>query len=306
MQEPSAHDEFIKKPLTIEEILSPINGNQYELMGAINAPGDLGAIGLLSTNESISPGGLDIGTPDGYIVGSGNGAIWEMLENFPQGNLPKGIVSMDINPDVILSGKILVALAKGQRGDLTADEAMNWLYGKYIFPKSNPTLKNIEKEKIETLAKEVIFNETNPKFQKVLMDNIENGTFFAKLQQVRQIFEEEGFKGPKHKKDGSMNISAIINNNWDSIKRLAKEGKIFFAHSDIANPNTIQFIADSLPDIKNSKNIIYTSNIVDSRYRKEVDVLEKLNPSSLSSYVFTTRADNYVLKSAKTPPRRAN
>jgi hypothetical protein len=293
-------------PQTLEELLAPIHTRYYETMGAAEVHAATGRLGILNTNEHLPATGLKIvPPPNGYIIGSGNGAIWEMLEHFPEGTLPKGIVSLDISPIVTLSGKMVTALAKGARGNLDARGAINWLYGEYIFDKS-PGLPRIGQTEIEALAREVAMKETNFQFRQVLLGVIDNGTFFKEIGATRAACELEGFTGPVHRGEKKrMNMPSLIYQRWETIKQLAKEGKIFFAHSDIANPSTINFIAEVLPDIGTSRNILYTSNIVDFRYRQEIDVLERLNPNKMSVYVFTTQSpDNYGLKTAASPPRR--
>lgn len=294
-------------PQTLEELLAPIHSRYYEMMGAAEVHAAAGVLGILNTNEHLPTAGLKIiPPPNGYIIGSGNGTIWEMLEHFPEGTLPKGIVSLDISPIVTLSGKTVTALAKGARGDLDTRGAINWLYGDMIFDKYDPSLPRIGKTEIEALAREVAMKETNLQFRQVLLGVVENGTFFKEIQATRAACELDGFTGPVHRGEKKrMNMPSLIYQRWGTIKQLAKEGKIFFAHSDIANPSTINFIAEVLPDIGTSRNILYTSNIVDERYRHEVDVLEMFNPNKMSTYVYTTQTpDNYGLKTAASPPRR--
>jgi hypothetical protein len=288
---------------TLEQKLAGMyDDSNYDRLGGGNAERS-GAIGVLVTNENTLPGRVRIPeSTDGYIIGTGNGAIWAMLDMFPKGNEPKGIISLDRDPSVILSGMVLVELAK--RG-ISKEEAVAYLFDEFYLDRSlRHTLEDIKE-----IAEGIVASDLPPKFNDVLFQ-----AFLGPFKRDMSFSREKhygDYKRPKydHEKGpygefDKINIAAIIYDNWDKIKKLAQEGKIFFAHSDIANPATIDFIAKQIPEIRTARNLIYTSNIVDYRYRSEVDALQGFNTQDQSTYVFTTqKPDNYTLRSSSVPPR---
>ena len=280
---------------TMEEKLAGMySSTNYEKMGG-GSPERAGVAGVLCSNESFFPENLVvIPSPDGYIIGTGNGAIWSMLELFPPGQLPKGIVSIDRDPSVVLSGKLLVELAK--RG-VPKEEVMAYVYGDSI--REFGYISHDLNEAME-IARELANKEDNPEFRKVLVKALEAGDFRRDMGFCRERhfgdYDKPLFEEGKSSFEirGRINVPAIIYKHWDGIVKLAREGKIFFAHSDIGNEETLNFLAANLPEAPGTRNIIYTSNVVDSRYRYEVDGLQRFNSEGRSTYVFTTqREDDY-------------
>jgi hypothetical protein len=268
-----------------------------------------GVAGVMVSNESFLPENLRLlPPPDGYIIGAGNGAIWSMLELFPQGILPKGIISLDYDPAVVLSGKVVVELAK--RG-LSREEAVSYFFGDYM-SKPGGTRGDYYKHTVDeviALAREIAAKEQNPQFRQAMLDAVDKGEFVHDARFMRQRHEME-YKDPLFEVGtgslevkGRINTAGIIYKHWDKIVKLAQAGKIFFAHADIGDSKAINFIDTQIPDIKTSRNILYTSNVVDFRYRRDVNALQRLSPDGNSYYVYTTqKPDNYILKATHTPP----
>lgn len=299
---------------TPEESLSEIYlpGN-YERMVAKPFTERAGVAGVGCTNESFYPERMKPpNSLDGYLIGTGNGAIWTMLELFPEATDPKAVISLDIDPSVILSGKVVVEMAK--RG-ISREEAVAYLYGDYSRPSGGrPGEFYIHKvEEVIDLAREIALREQNLQFRQALLDALEKGEFVKDVKFMRERHDMDHNKplyesgsGPLEIK-GRINTAAMLYKHWDQIVRLAKSGRIFFGYSNIKNEQTLDFITQQLSDITTSNNLIYTSNVVDYRYAADVNELERFNRNGQSIYVSTTqRQDNYVLKITTEPPVRSS
>jgi len=243
----------------------------------------VGTVGILETNEKFILEHLHLSSkPDGYIVGVGNGAIWHMLDLFPDGVLPRGVISLDRDPSVILSGLVLLELG---RREITSDEATTYFYGGKI-------------DALLDIAKNLVQNEPGDRFKQTLNDVVSTGQFAQDLEVLYWLETHPDIPDIRRRK----NITSVIHRQWPVITTFAKEEKMFFLHSDIADETIVRLIIEHTPDITSCSNILYTSNIVDKRYRKDIDIWELFNPNHLSWYVFTSAKDDYVLQCSRTPP----
>ena len=156
---------------TMEERLAAMYSSQnYKLIGG-GSPERHGMAGVLATNESFNRDKLKVEPlPNGYIIGTGNGAIWSMLELFEGGSPPRGIVSVDQDPAVILSGMALVELAKR---DLSKKEAVAYFYGSEFYS-GGPIIAHSLEEMVG-IAQEVADQVDNPEFKQVLREAIGEG-----------------------------------------------------------------------------------------------------------------------------------
>jgi len=275
---------------SLEHTLSTIyDADIYPSMGTGSVP-RIGTAAFLVTNESFDNEICRmIPAPDGYIIGTGNGSIWRMLDLFSPSVLPKGILSLDRDLSVILSGKIIVALAKKF---VSAEEVVQLLYGED--PEDNRNIYLIQ------MAKDIASKETNPIFRNLLLSTINEKKFIDDLCILRHLARVDRPPDIRRRKI----IDQLLISHWDTIEELAQAGNIFFAHSDLGNAHTISYIAKQKPDILMRSNIFYTSNVVDDRYRSELNALELLNPARKSWYVYTSQyPDDYELRVGSDPPQ---
>lgn len=256
-----------------------------------NFTGRSGTAGVLVTNENLDEETTQLSpAPSGYIIGVGNGAIWMMLDLFQPRVLPKGIISLDYDPNVILSGKLLVEFAN--RG-ISPEEAVSYLFGA-----GNVSLQQSVNQVVD-VARSVVAREQNLQFKQVLLNTINNGEFVDDMRLTRTLEKKERLPDLRRRR----NVTETIYRYWNTITDLAQQGNIFFAHSDVADEFTLSFIESSIPEIGSLQNILYTSNLVDSRYKHELNGWQRFNPEGKSWYVFTTQyRDNYVLRASHEPP----
>lgn len=267
----------------IEQALSGFyESDNYQQMGAQTVE-RIGTVGILETNERFIKDNMQLlPKPDGYIIGIGNGAIWYMLNLFQEGTLPKGVISLDRDSCVVLSGKILIELAKQ---GVTRDEAVAFFYEGEI-------------DDILDVARNIVQNEKNYRFKQELDATLNTGQLASDLELLRRLQRNPADSDIRRRK----NITAVISHHWPSITLLAREDKITFLHSDVANETTLKFITAQLPDIIDLRNILYTSNVVDKRYRHELLSWKIFNTSGKGWYIFTSARDDYILQSSHNPP----
>lgn len=267
----------------LEQMLSRFyERDNYQQMGA-QLVERVGTVGILETNERFIAENMKLfPKPDGYIVGVGNGAIWFMLDLFQEGTLPKGVISLDRDPCVVLSGEVLIKLAKRK---VTSEDAAAFFYDGKI-------------DDVLHIVKNIVQNEKNNRCKQEFDAALNTGQFARDLELLHQLEINPTVPDLRRRK----NLTTTILRNWPIITSLAQEGKIMFLHSDVNNVNTLQFITSRLPDISTSRNILYVSNIVDERYRRELNSWEIFNTFGKSWYIFTSARDDYILQSSHQPP----
>ena len=267
---------------SLESSLNCIHSPQNYSLEKMKPAERSGTVAVLVTNETLPEEGLRLDPePDGYILGTGNGNIWSMLSLFGQDQVPKGVISLDHDLGVVLSGKLLVQFAKN---GCSAGETLKKLF--YV-------------NEAVACAKEIALSESDPVFCKALLDLINSG-LFAEDMALLSTLEQEN-RPPDIRRRST--VTHAICENWSIISQLANEGNIVFAHADLVDDHVLELIERQVPDICRSTNILYTSNVVDRRYRNEVNALERFNPDGKSWYVYTSQDyDDYVLRANHFPP----
>ncbi len=250
-----------------------------------------GPVSILTTNERFLAENLAIDPkPDGYVIGTGNGAIWRMLDLFPKDTQPKGIISIDRDPSVILSGKVLIELAKR---NIPPEEAVAYFYGVHAETGVTHTLDDLI-----SVARDVAQKEPNPTLKRTLLETIHNEHF---LHDMKLIHGAAANPSLLHKR-GRKSMAEEFFRYWPAIVQLARQGNVFFVHADIGNRDMLRFLTDKIPDIASSRNVLYVSNLCDRTYQKDLNGLQILNPSGRSWYVFTNETDEYMLRASHEPP----
>jgi hypothetical protein len=272
-------------------------------------PKRAGQVAFLATNESFPNGELvPSRQPDGYIIGVGNGSIWSMLEMFDEENPPKGIIALDIDPSVVLGGMVLVELAKQ---GISREKAIALLYGDIFSDPQRPaTIFPYQLSDLDDIVQKVLNDEQNPNLTKALGSQLIKNTFrkdaeFARYKHGLDYKKPKLLGGPGERR--TLNTPAMIFDHWDTIVKLAQEGKIFFGLADFTNENVLDFISGQIPDATQHTNVIYASNILDHFYRAGLDdanlsALERFNPDGKSFYVSTRTNKKYELEITDAPP----
>lgn len=239
----------------------------------------------LSTNEwidhnfTISDG---ITNPlDGYVIGVGFGHIFKMIDLFPEGMLPRAIICVDVQPEVVLTGRIIV-------------QKLRYAQDKKSFFRS---LYAVTPDEIDA----VIQKEHNPEIA------------IRFLEAVPYI--EELFSNAEYRREiGAYltpSIVDVLTRNFDRLQQLAKSNNIGVVFIDIANIQLIQAIM-TLPNYSTSRNIIYLSNAIDHITQRgldmesinALDVLHALETDRGNVCVDTTQQSlHYKLRIGTLPPK---
>jgi len=253
-----------------------------------------GALALLSTNEILYPEGLktQIGESDGYICGVGFGNILSLVTLYEENNPPKGILSIDLSPEVVLTGRIATELIKTSENfevfkrNLMSGWTLGYLKRQVIKKESSPKIKNaLENVSLEKIS------------QTISREN-------SDIPEVGVVIENRDFS--------RISVLAVIRDNFKLFKKLANEGNIGISLASATDPDTIRSFSD-LPEFNKSKNLIYLTNIIDhittrgTRLGLNNHLLDTLKPyellnNGLNHFIDTTQAKNYILRANSKPP----
>lgn len=270
-------DQHIGVGSRLERAIEGLQSNNQALPPNLS-PEDFGTPGLFITNEWSPASFIDEvrknRIPDGYLVGPTIGNIFSLLDLYSEDTRPKGLVITDINPEIILVGKMFVlALQQYETYDQTRQAIFN----------SNRTDKIIE------LFNQVISNEQNP----LLKTKFENITPERRDLIIGEIFRAYDFNKYKPK-DGifyddsktTINVINAIKKHYTTLRELAINGNIGIVYGDISDPSILESIRD-LPDYDTSTNVVYLSNIADVLYRIDMSTFELVEKfvNNISNYL---------------------
>lgn len=208
-----------------------------------------GVLAIIGTNETVGSGFFEAvqdKKPDGYVVGVGDGNVFTMLHCFPDNVVPKGIVTADIDPRSVASGKLLINKIKQSN---SAEQL-------------NAAFFNISDNDFNTAFQEIIEVEENPSLKEVwqklgekerdqILKGIRKKEYFS--WHFNRLYETEG---------QNIDVMGAILDKFAILKQLAEEDNISISWADFTDPKFISAV-NQLPDFDNSTNIIYSSNIVD-------------------------------------------
>lgn len=261
-----------------------------------------GANALLGTNETIADGFLEElrrQESDGYFIGIGLGhALAFLPQLYNQKQLPKGVVLADIDPRVVVVGKLLF--------DKLASSSNAETFNREFFGQSEEAfLAEIEAHKAtfsEALRRRV--------------DHLGEAAWRKVYQGIQQDFEYSKNSGGISKtifKQGRQ--TDVIHALGDPLvfqfyKTLLEQGNITIEYTDFTNPVFIQAVKE-LPDFSRSRNIIYTSNIVDhithrGRALENLKLMDNLrqfeDSEEVPIFLDALQANNYYLRAANRLP----
>lgn len=199
---------------------------------------------------------------NGYIYGCGSSTIWTLVEAFPKGVIPKGLILADIEPRIICYTKLFIRLLKRhQEFESLVDElaAIN---------------QNSWKEALTSIVEE----ETDSVLQKALMEWLESNEEglapgskwgWQKSVLLSKANREQWF----HAKSSRISVLTLISRNYPVLHSLAKSGNLIIVYRDVFDSMLLKLIS-SLPGFMHSTSLIYLSNALDhvlirSDFRKD-------------------------------------
>lgn len=217
-----------------------------------------GALAILGTNEMMTD---ELVThvrsaptpPDGYVFGAGFGNILSTTLLFPEGTQPKAICTVDVIPDVVVSGRILTNMLA---------ESKNYAQFKAGL---------VNNEIIARQFDDVISREPNPAIQERLRN--------VSLEEIQKGFKRDHEYGNYVSSrtaivptDGSrVNVLAVIEKQFDMLHGLASEGNIGVGYADMTSPAVLEKIG-AMPDFSSGSNVIYMSNVIDHLTHRGTDM----------------------------------
>ncbi len=272
---------------------------QNELPPFISEAG--GAAGLLSTNEDLSDTVLSQvqqseNAPNGYIFGAGVGDILSMPLLYPEGQIPRAILCVDIVPEVVLTGRIFTQLLsevnnfRSLNSQMRNDQVLKQAYDQVLSSETNDEVRT----RLRTVSPEQV------------------------IKGLRSVIDREYLPAHGNKQSvpfdhtQRMSVLAVIRDNFDLLHSLAQDGNIGVGYADMTS-NTVLTTVNSMPNFSESRNLIYMSNVIDHLTRRGTDLTHTDDMMSLTAlgegkergnwFVDTTQnSQNYKLRASNTVP----
>ena len=215
---------------------------------------DTGTAGAFVTNEWAPPSFVDSvrskKIPNGYLVGPTVGSIFSLLDLYSQGESPKGIIVTDINPEVILLGKMFV---RGLQMYPTFEDMQRALFNIYRTDLAQKIFTEVVQSEENSILKE--------KFQSISQDRL-----LILIKQMANSYENDHYnKTPDvfyNNENRTINVTAAIQKHYTMLRNFALQGKMAMLYADLSDPVILSEI-QKLPQYTTSTNIVYLSNVAD-------------------------------------------
>lgn len=252
------------------------------------------------TNEEPPLDILTLPKVDGYLIGVGAGAVLYSLEMLSDD--AKGIVLIDVMPEVVLAGRAMLNLIS------LCDS-----YSVFQTALQNP----------ETLIENVgyTFSQLVQRASESLPPSLSQKLNFVDINShvVEQI------QANPRLFNNNYPLPLFLAHNFTKLKRMIEDGKIAMVLGDITNADTLELIAHQLPGFHDAHNLLYLSNIVDHitqrgtsperarEFQTAIDHVHDLSP--FASYLHTSQqlsplsqnpGSGYRLIYSSQPPNYSN
>lgn len=220
----------------------------------------IGAPALLVTNES-TPASFhdhirDDMAPDGWIFGPGCGNVLSFVEAFA--STPRGLVLVDVDPAVVLAGRMLVAALRRY------PDAVSFTTG--FFCSGREPLATLEAEVLESEASALLRAALDGQRERLWRTlgmltesfSLQPADADRLLAQWASYYPPAGHLVP---------VRAFVVRNYDRLRELALRGDIVVLCSSIFHPALLAAVAE-LPGWRGGRNLIYLSNVADHVLRR--------------------------------------
>lgn len=195
---------------------------------------------FLLNNEEAPDGFFDqlrSQNPDGYIVGVGSGGVLSMIQGFSGDNKPKGIILADLNPHVVAPARLLIqSLGEFQTQSEFVDRYLNLSRQEYA-----KRLKKVTQSDSKLRASEA-------------------NSEIPLIRSPKQAWDIVSGKSMDTVK--KIDTVQVVLDNYPTLHQLALEGKIAVCFVDFTDPTFIKAVTE-LPGFRDSRNVVYMSNMVD-------------------------------------------
>lgn len=235
----------------------------FPLTDELLLPGDFRAIGapaLLVTNERTPAGFHDrireTAAPDGWIYGPGCGNVLSFVEAFAA--TPRGLVLVDVDPAVVLAGRMLVAALRRY------PDAESFTSG--FFCGGRQPLVTLEEEVLDrepsALLRAALHGQRERLWRTLAMltegFSLEPGDTGRLLDQWASHYPPSGQHVP---------VRTFLARHYGRLRELAMRGDIAVLCSSLFHPALVAAVA-ALPGWRGGRNLIYLSNVADHVLRR--------------------------------------
>lgn len=265
-----ARNEIKEQPVEVPINISTMLKSRIEELG-LESPRfeSMGASSFFDTNERINIDAMrevrnSPSHPNGYIVGVGVGNIFSLLECFPQGHPPKGIVLVNVDPAAIAEAQEFVDELKTERTKTmqTAKRATRWRNQSIPRAPSRAAKEsNVRWEARVSRHNEAVQANTD-KNNELIQQEYQRLLAQQEDHRPEEEYNELAYGSAQRATDPGWPIMRYRN----ILRDLAEKDAIVVLQQDILNPQVIETIK-SLPAWEQSTNMVYLSNILDWWYR---------------------------------------
>ncbi len=197
-------------------------------------------LAMLTTNEFLDPVRAahvrsSPQAPNGYIAGVGVGNVFAMMDLFPEGRSPRGIICTDVMPEVVLLGRAFVrSIAKSA----SMEETFDRLHGIDSLP----------------VYLSVLRDEKHPEVRRRLLSAVPRVIeWMAERSDYSRLVSLPNIPGA---------VLKTIKRHFPALKRLAAEDNLAVTYASFTDPAWARYLK-SLAYWGKFRNVIYPSNIVD-------------------------------------------
>lgn len=215
-----------------------------------------GASAAVRMSDHVPPGFLEAVTrqqPDGYLIGVGMGGLLIFQHCFKNG-IPQGVVSVDINPQVVLTGRLFVEMLKKSE---TREELISNFFKMSDGDYENKLLNLAKKDKDHNLRDNFLRSVKRYKRDHTL-DPFHPPPASVWYFAGKDVQKPDLIANPGQR---DLVINALLD-NFEVFHELALGEKIASIYADILDPTVINAITE-LPRFHSARNIIYLSDMFD-------------------------------------------
>lgn len=234
-------------------------------------PYGVGADAFLGASDRIDSSILSMVTerrPDGYLVGVGVGGLLTFLNCFPSDIKPKGIIALDINPQVVIGGMFMIEELKRSS---SVHEFIKGFFkienDAYLEISNNLEKRDKRLERIMRSFRKSLKKEGSLDFWIPISPS-----------HIHRFLSRDDYESTDVIQISKLIYDSIVT-NFDLLKELAESGRFAVEYGDLADSRVTRSISE-LPGFKSSRNIVYVSNVAEMSFiPRGKEILEYLNRS---------------------------
>ncbi len=224
---------------------------------------------------------------NGYLVGVGVANALSAISAFEPGTGPRGIVLLDVDPRVVVAGRVLIAL-------LSSTTSLGRLVARLG-----------DAAGLSTLITRVVAEESNPRVR-ARFEAVDVPQLTALLMERRDTLAH-----PAAFRSSNVSMVRALRRHFQAFRRCARDGRFVVLLGDVTNTTLTQAVAE-LPRYATSNNVVYLSNVIDAAWvhagprgvRRYTEAVARLAPNRghRNTYLATSYNQAYDLQTYAHPP----